>query len=248
MRAERRLPKAAAAAPTAALLGARCTAEREPVRVGVLLECTGLLVGSRDSVLAAASLPLLEHGGRRTPELVTGSAGGRRIELVPTCTESTYPHKVIFAHASTGRGRRCRRGRRPDRRRRRTSCSATSRDGFRTVTFLASDMGAQETTLRDPPPNVLPLRPDRRADDGGTRDLTRTAISAGVVRWSSPRTGIRDGRARRASSQSSALWAGTWSNATGTHCSAPIRERRLSRHAAEADGVLLIATSGYQVP
>ena len=158
MRVERRLPAAAAAILAAALLGAGCSAEREPVRVGVLLECTGLLVGSRDSVLAAASLPLLERGGRRSPELVSGSAGGRRVELLPTCTEFTYPHKLILATrrlvevdgadvvvGPIGGGE-----------------NVVFRDlarRFPDVTFLASEMGAQETTLRDPPPNYFRFAP-----------------------------------------------------------------------------------------
>ena len=246
MRAERRLPKAAAAVLTAALLGAGCTAEREPVRVGVLLECTGLLVGSRDSVLAAASLPLLEHGGRRTPELVTGSAGGRRIELVPTCTEFTYPHKVIFATrrlvevdgvdavvGPIGGGE-----------------NVVFRDlarRFPDVTFLASDMGAQETTLRDPPPNYFRYAP------------TGAQTTAGLGTYA-----YRDLGWRRAVVVAEDWYPG-WEGAAGfvaEFCAlgGDVVERdwytlfgsdprkAASRHAAEADGVLLIATSGYQVP
>ena len=66
---------AASLAVAVVLGGTACGDERAPVRVGVLLECSGFLVGARDSVQAAASLPLLERGGRRAGEGVTGAVG-----------------------------------------------------------------------------------------------------------------------------------------------------------------------------
>ena len=147
-----------------------CSAEREPVRVGVLLECSGSSSGSHDSVLAAASLPLLERGGRRTGEQVTGSAGGRRVELLPACTEFTYLHKLVFATrrlvevdgvdvviGPIGGAE-----------------SVVFRDLARTVprrdVHRLGDGGAGDDAPRAAA-QPLPVRPDRRADDGGARDL-----------------------------------------------------------------------------
>jgi branched-chain amino acid transport system substrate-binding protein len=245
MRVEHRV-SVVVAAVLVALLGAGCSADREPVRVGVMLECTGLLVGSRDSVLAAASLPLLERGGSHTPELVTGRAGGRRIELVPTCTEFTYPHKLIFATrrlievdgvdavvGPIGGGE-----------------NVVFRDlarRFPDVTFLASEMGAQETTLRDPPANYFRFAP------------TGAQTTAGLGTYA-----YRDLGWRRAVVVAEDWYPG-WESAAGfvaEFCAlgGNVVERdwytlfgsdpgkAAGRHAATADGVLVIATSGFQVP
>lgn len=231
---------------TAALLGAGCSAEREPVRVGVLLECTGLLVGTRDSVLAAASLPLLQRGGRRTPDLVSGSAGGRRVELVPTCTEFTYPHRVVLATrrlvevdgvvvvvGPIGGAE-----------------NIAFRDlarRFPSVTFLASEMGSQETTLRDPPPNLFRFAP------------TGAQTTAGLGTYAYRELGWR--RAVVVAED----WYPGWESAAGfvaEFCAlggnvverdwyslfVPDPTAAARRHAASADGVVLIATSGTQLP
>ena len=231
---------------TAALLGAGCSDEREPVRVGVLLECTGLLVGTRESVLAAASLPLLQRGGRRTPDLVSGSAGGRRVELVPTCTEFTYPHRVVLAT------------------RRLVEVDGVDvvvgpiggaenivfRDlarRFPGVTFLASEMGSQETTLRDPPPNLFRFAP------------TGAQTTAGLGTYA-----YRDLGWRRAVVVAEDWYPG-WESAAGfvaEFCAlggnvverdwyslfVPDPTAAAHRHAASADGVLVIATTGTQLP
>ena len=235
-----------AAVLTAALLGAGCSTEREPVRVGVMLECNGLLVGSRDSVLAAASLPLLERGGRRSPELVTGRVGGRHVELLPTCTEFTYPHKLILATrrlvevdradvvvGPIGGGE-----------------NVVFRDlarRFPDVTFLASDMGAQETTLRDPPRNYFRFAP------------TGAQSTAGLGTYA-----YRDLGWRRAVVVAED-WSPGWESAAGfvaEFCAlggrvverdwytlfAPDPRKAARRHATTADGVLVIATSGTQLP
>jgi branched-chain amino acid transport system substrate-binding protein len=246
MRAERRLPAIAAAVLTAALLGAGCSADRAPVRVGVLLECTGLLVGSRDSVLAAVSLPLLERGGSRTSELVTGSAGGRRIELVPTCTEFTYPHKLVLATrrlvevdgvdavvGPIGGGE-----------------SVVFRDlarRFPDVTFLASEMGAQETTLRDPPPNYFryaPTGPQTTAGLGtyAYRDLGWRRAVVVAEDWYPGWEGAA-GFVAEFCALGGNVVERDWYTLFGSD---PRKAAR--RHAATADGVLVIATSGFQVP
>jgi branched-chain amino acid transport system substrate-binding protein len=247
MRAERRLVCAAIASVAAlALLGSGCNSEQEPLRVGVLLECTGLLVASHDSVLAAASLPLLERGGRRSDDLVTGRAGGRQVELVPACTEFTYLHKLIFATrrlvevervdavvGPIGGGE-----------------SVVFRDlarRFPDVTFLAVEMGAQEATLDRPPPNLFRFAP------------TGAQMTAGLGSYAYRHLGWR--RAAVVAED----WYPGWEQAAGfvaefcalggdvverdwTTLLAPNPTRAALRHAREADGVLVLATIGTQVP
>ena len=94
---------AAAAALLVAVLafsGAACTEERQVVRIGILVDCTGLIGQSREMSLAAAALPLLQRGGELAAGGVTYGArgariGGREVELVPDCTELTYAHLLI---------------------------------------------------------------------------------------------------------------------------------------------------------
>ena len=98
---------------------------------------------------------------------------------MPTCTEFTYPHKLILATrrlvevdgvdavvGPIGGGE-----------------NVVFRDlarRFPDVTFLASEMGAQETTLRDPPPNYFRFAPTG-AQTTAVSGPTRTATSAGVA-------------------------------------------------------------------
>jgi branched-chain amino acid transport system substrate-binding protein len=247
MRAERRLLGATIASLAAvALLGSACSVERDPLRVGVLLECTGLLAGSHDSVLAAASLPLLERDGRRSADHVTGTAGGRGVELIPTCTEWTYLHKLILATrrlvevdrvdvvlGPIGGGE-----------------GVVFRDlaqRFPGVTFLATDWGAQETTLRNPPSNVFRFAP------------TGAQTTAGLGTYA-----FRDLGWRRAVVVAEDWYPG-WESAAGfiaEFCAlggvvverdwytlfAPDPAKIARRHAAIADGVLVLATTGTQVP
>jgi branched-chain amino acid transport system substrate-binding protein len=246
MRVEGRLPVAAVAILAGVLLSAGCNAEREPVRVGVMLECTGLLGGSRDSVLAAASLPLLVRGGRRSPELVTGSAGGRRVELLPTCTEFTYPHKLILAArrlievdradvvvGPIGGGE-----------------NVVFRDlarRFPEVTFLASEMGAQETTLRDPPPNYFRYAPTGAQTTAGLgtyayRDLGWRRAVIAAEDWY-PGWEAAAGFVAEFCALGGAVVERDWYAVLGVDARGAAH-----RHAATADGVLVVATTGYQLP
>jgi len=246
MRVEPRPTAAAAAILAAALIGTGCSAEREPVRVGVMLECTGLLVGSRDSVLAAASLPLLERGGLRSPELVTGAAGGRRVELLPTCTEFTYPHKLVLATrrlvevdgadvviGPIGGGE-----------------NVVFRDlarRFPNVTFLASEMGTQETTLRDPPPNYFRFAPTGAQTTAGLgayayRDLGWRRAVIAAEDWY-PGWEAAAGFVAEFCALGGSLVERDWYALLGVDATTAAL-----RHAARADGVLVIATSGLQIP
>src|SRR5262245_7280160 len=68
-----------------------CGGGDEPVRVGVLVDCTGAFGSFHDPILAGAELPLLERGGRlltatRGP-VAEARVGGRRVQLLEGCVE-----------------------------------------------------------------------------------------------------------------------------------------------------------------
>ena len=54
--------RAAIACLVLVLVGGGCSGDEEPVRIGMLADCTGLFAQSRELSLAAVSLPLLERG------------------------------------------------------------------------------------------------------------------------------------------------------------------------------------------
>jgi branched-chain amino acid transport system substrate-binding protein len=141
-------------------VAARGTA-RDPIRVGVLTECSGLLGQTKELVLAGAALPLIDRGGTRHEDgRVTGArVGGREVELVPACTEFTYFHlltlatrrlieddgvDIVLGPVGAGEGVVLRdlAARYPD------------------VTFLEGPPLAQEATLRDSRPNLFRFGPD----------------------------------------------------------------------------------------
>src|SRR5262245_23540755 len=68
-----------------------CGGEDQPVRIGVLADCTGAFGSFHDLILASAELPILERGGRLL-EAARGSVaeanvGGRRVQLFEGCVE-----------------------------------------------------------------------------------------------------------------------------------------------------------------
>lgn len=160
MRAERR--GAGAVGALLALLVAiasGCSGERDAVRIGILSECAGLLATTNDNTRAGAALALLERGGERTADGgARADVGGRRVELVPACTELTYLHLLILAtrrlveqdHVDIVVGPIG------------GAESVTFRrlaERYPDVTFVAA-YGAQEATLRDPPGNLFRVTPD----------------------------------------------------------------------------------------
>lgn len=84
MRGDLRQLVLAGLAAAALALPAGCGDDEEPLRVGVLVECTGILQAFGDATFAGAELPIKERDG---------SAGGRPVELVKGCEEigSTTP-------------------------------------------------------------------------------------------------------------------------------------------------------------
>jgi branched-chain amino acid transport system substrate-binding protein len=223
-----------------------CGSDRAAVRIGVLVDCTGFLGTLHDVTLASASLPLLERGGSRT---AAGGAqarvGGRRVELVPACTEQTYLHLLILATrrlveddgvdvvvgpigTSESIVFRKLAARHPD------------------VTFVAAQGGAQETTLQDPQRNLF-----RFASAG-------PQISAGLGSYA-----YHDLGWRRAVVVGDGYDPGSWALAAGfvsEFCAlgGDVVDRdwlalytpmpAAARHAREADGVLLAAPTLSPLP
>jgi branched-chain amino acid transport system substrate-binding protein len=75
-----------------------CGDDEDPLRVGILNECTGAWAQTTAPALAGASLPLIERGataGDQPGKLDGATVAGREIELVPACTEITYYSRLI---------------------------------------------------------------------------------------------------------------------------------------------------------
>jgi ABC-type branched-subunit amino acid transport system substrate-binding protein len=223
-----------------------CSGESEPLRVGVLADCAGFLESLRDVTLASASLPLLERGGTRTAE---GGAqariAGRRLKLIPACTEFTYLHLLILATRRLVENDKVDVVVGP--------IGATESVVFRRlaarypdVTFIAAQVGAQETTLKDPQRNLF------RFTSAGPQN------SAGLGSYAYHELGWR-----RAVVVGDGFDPGSWGLAAGfvsEFCAlgGDVVERdwfalskptpAAARHASEADGVLLAAPLASPAP
>ena len=73
-----------------------------PFKIGVLADCTGIVNVTHDWSLAAAELPLLQHGGRLAGKgpargVRGAEVAGRRIELVEGCSETGVYGRLITA-------------------------------------------------------------------------------------------------------------------------------------------------------
>jgi branched-chain amino acid transport system substrate-binding protein len=71
-----------------------------PFKIGVLADCTGIVGATHDWSLAAAELPLLQHGGRLAGKGPAGGVegakvAGRRIEIVEGCSETGVYGRLI---------------------------------------------------------------------------------------------------------------------------------------------------------
>ncbi|MGH2715735.1 MAG: ABC transporter substrate-binding protein [Thermoleophilaceae bacterium] len=173
----RALTSALAAIACAALAGSGCHDEREPFRIGVLTECSGLVETFRQPIFAAAELPFIERGARREGSspadgLAGASAGGRPVELIEGCTEAgdltlliTETRRlieiegadVIIGPVSETEGTVMRRiaARHPD------------------TTFLLGASAAQAVTLRDPRPNLFRFVADGAQQAAGLATYAR---------------------------------------------------------------------------
>ena len=73
---------------------------KAPFRIGVLADCTGISAETHDWSLAAAELPLLQHGGRLAGKGPAGgvrgaTVSGRPVEIVEGCSETGIYGRLI---------------------------------------------------------------------------------------------------------------------------------------------------------
>jgi branched-chain amino acid transport system substrate-binding protein len=72
---------------------AACGDQAEPLRIGVITDCTGIYRSLEDAELSGASLPLIQRGAklharRSSDGIGTAEVAGRPVQLVRGCTES----------------------------------------------------------------------------------------------------------------------------------------------------------------
>ena len=75
-----------------AVTGAGCSDDEQPFRIGVIADCVGINRSFHDAELSGAELPLIQRGAQlRGDGAADGvdpvTVAGRRVELVPGCTE-----------------------------------------------------------------------------------------------------------------------------------------------------------------
>jgi len=161
MRVEaRRRPLVAAALVAIAALasaGPGCGGGDATLRIGVIVDCVGLNRSLRDAELSGAELPLIDRGAELRGDLAGEGVGpvevgGRKVELVPGCTEIWEPvaltaearrlieREEVEAIVAAGSG----------------VDQVEMRDVARLypdVVFIPVANGPREVTLDDPPPN-----------------------------------------------------------------------------------------------
>jgi branched-chain amino acid transport system substrate-binding protein len=91
---------AAAAIVALLVLGATaCGGKHEPVRIGVLVDCTGPFAGLHDGLLASAELPVLERGGRLVDKphgvVAEGTVAGHNVQVFEGCSETGVFSRLI---------------------------------------------------------------------------------------------------------------------------------------------------------
>jgi branched-chain amino acid transport system substrate-binding protein len=126
-------------------LAGGCGDEEKPVRVGVLVDCTGLFKAEQQAEFAGAELPFKERDF---------SVAGRPVELVRACTEnSSYTRPILQTRRLIEEDRV-------------TVVVGPVGDPegvvmrnlaahYPDVTFILTATGAQEATMRDTRPNVF---------------------------------------------------------------------------------------------
>ena len=141
-----------------------CGSTEEPVRIGMLADCSGLFAQSRELSLAAVSLPRIERGARIADGgILAGvedaSVAGRDVELIPECTEFTYVHRLVAAtrrlveehEADVVIGPIAS----PD-----SFVFRRLAEHFPATTFVHGVTMSQEVTMRDAPENLFRFTPD----------------------------------------------------------------------------------------
>ena len=155
-----------------ALLAAGCGGSSKAFKIGLVVDCEGVFSGYSEQVLAGAELPLLERGGRLTGKQPSdGVAGptvaGRRVEIRQGCEEITnltqlienvrrlveaeHVDVVVAPMIGNAEGIVLR----------------TLARRYPGVAFIVGYSGAQETTLRDPAPNLFRFSLDAAQGEAG---------------------------------------------------------------------------------
>jgi branched-chain amino acid transport system substrate-binding protein len=169
-----RIRSALLAAGAVVLLLSGCGSGVRAVRIGVVADCAGFLGGAtqRAYLLAAAELPLLERGAslvsKRPSDGVRGAQiGGHEVQLVFGCSEWTVLRTMIeqirwlveAEHVDVVIG---------------PTWGSTEGIVIRelahrypAVTFVVPGLPTQETTLRDPAPNLFRFWPDAAQSSAG---------------------------------------------------------------------------------
>ncbi len=144
---------------------------KRSVTIGVLADCTGALGSFNELELTSAELPFLDRGARlagsKPHEGVShAKVAGKRVDLVTGCAESTT-YEVLIAEA-----RRLVENEHVDV----LIGPPADSDGLvlreiarqsPNVTFVLTLSQSQETTLRDPAPNVFRFQPDGAQQTAG---------------------------------------------------------------------------------
>ena len=131
-----------------------CGGQETPLRIGVVVDCMGINRSLKAAEVSGAQHPLLARGAELRGDMLTGArVAGRRVELVPACTEALEfsvlerelrrlaEDEKVDAIVAAGTG--------PD--------EIVMRDVARThpgVTFVAVVHGPREVTLHRPAPNL----------------------------------------------------------------------------------------------
>jgi branched-chain amino acid transport system substrate-binding protein len=176
-----RLLVAAAAVATAVVASGPVAVGAGTLRVGVIVDCVGLLRGDEDQMLAGAELPFLERGARLRSSApadgVTDArlAGGRKARLVLGCDESGEYSTLIAAarrlveqeHVDVLVG------------------GVWPGDGivldrvarrYPGVPFVVATAGPQEVTLGRPAPNLVRFRPSFGQEAAGLGVYARAVL------------------------------------------------------------------------
>jgi branched-chain amino acid transport system substrate-binding protein len=241
----RRLLCAVALIACGTMVASGCEEEPEPVRVAVLVECSGAYDYFRQPMLAGAQLPFLRRGavrkGRSPDDGLTGAkAGGRPVELIEGCTEigdltllitetrrliETEGADVIIGPIGETEGMVMRRiaARHPD------------------TTFLHGASASRDATLRRPSPNLF-----RFVADGAQSAAGLAAHARRDLGWGRAAVVFDDLPASWESAagfvaEFCALGGNVVAREAFTESAAPDRAMA-SRLAREVDGVALVAT------
>ena len=241
----------AVVAAVVAVAGVACGGDREPLRVGVLVECDSIFASTRPGALAGAALPLVERGAKpgAEPRRRRGRPGRR-----PARSRSSPRAPQVTRFSPPDRRDPVARGVGGSRRRRRAARDARGRDDApgrrevpgRDVPRRHGRRPGDDTSR--PATEPLPVHARRRPERRRARDLRLREARAGDGPWSSPR-GIPDGWEVTAGfvAEFCSLGGSIVERDFQSLLFAPDPAAAATRHAGSADGVALFATAASPV-